>query len=479
MKSIKVKEIVSAVNGRLLCGDKNQIITSVSTNSKEIKKGALFIPIKGEKVDPHCFIESALENGAAAVFTNREHGVSELEKSNGKAYIQVKDTLKALQDFACYYRNCFQIPVIGITGSVGKTTTKEMVSAALETKYNVLKTAGNKNSQVGVPLTIFGLEEEHEAAVIEMGISEEGEMHKLARMVRPDFAVITNIGVSHIAQLKSRENICKEKMCIIDYSSSKLFINGDDNLLSEIKMFKKASQNSCNIVLNSETEESLGKLDVLSYGTGKECDYRAENIVLKKGRTYFDMICKGETVHMEIAAAGQHNVQNALAAAAVAEAFNISPAMAAEGLKKYSPPAMRGQIYEKDGIQIIDDTYNASPDSMKSGIGVLLSLENRKRRFAVLADVLELGEMSCKLHYEIGEYIAKTALEELVTIGQEAEAIAAAVKEENENITVHSYLSNSEAVTYLKQAVKPGDAVLIKGSRGMHTDEIVGSLMRQ
>jgi len=316
MEALSIEEIARAVEGRVLSGDETIAITYVGTNSKVQEANGLFVPIVGEKTDGHKFILDAFANGAVACFTDRE-----LDYREGKAYIGVENTLKALQDLGSYYRNKFNIPVIGITGSVGKTTTKEMVAAALETKYNVLKTEGNMNSQVGLPLMMLKLNKEHEIAVIEMGISEEGEMEKLAKIARPETAIVTNIGVSHIAQLKTRENIRKEKMNIINEfkEGSTLFLNGNDDLLSEIKP-------GIDLDLKPLTKESLIKSEIITFGADTSCDYKAVDITSSLGSTHFTLSHTREEITLSVL--GLHNVYNALAALAVAKHYNIPVSIA-------------------------------------------------------------------------------------------------------------------------------------------------------
>lgn len=496
MKELSIKEITEAVEGKLLCGEESLIITSVSTNSNSIQPSALFVPIVGEKVDAHDYIESAFSHGATACFTSR-HEIMD----GSKVYIKVEDTIRALQKLATYYRSKFSLPVVGITGSVGKTTTKEMIAAALSTKYNVLKTEGNMNSQVGLPLMMFRIDSSHEIAVIEMGMSEVGEMAKLTPIAKPEVAVMTNIGVSHIGQLKTQENIRKEKLNIINsfQKDSILFVNGNDVLLNAIKtaakefhgtlvnrpkepdtMDIKNSHSFAKINVSEATLVKLMEAEVASFGTNPECDYRAENIRTFEGKTYFTLRNSkddGEEIVLQVL--GIHNVSNALAALAVASHYGIPASTAKHGLYEYKPIAMRGQIKEAGGIKIIDDSYNASPDSMKGGIQVLLELEGVTRRIAVLADVLELGEISYKCHYEVGTYIADYKVDEVITIGKEAAAIAKGVQEKESNITTHSFTNNEEAIGYLENNLKAGDGVLIKGSRSMRTDEIVKALLNE
>lgn len=474
MKPIQISDIVKAAGGILLCGDDKKMVTSVCINSREITEGALFVPLIGEKVDAHRFIEMAFEKGAAAVFTS-EHKTCE-DSMKERAFIQVEDTKKALQDFATYYRSQFSLPVIGVTGSVGKTTTKEMIAAALETKYKVLKTEGNKNSQIGLSLMMFEIEEDTQIAVIEMGMSEEGEMKRLAEIARPETAVMTNIGVSHIGQLGSKENIRREKLAIINAckEGGMLYLNADDELLEQVGKEE--------ISMSPQSEEALKHMQCVYYGISEKADVRAEKIKTRGEETFFDFVYQGKKEPVILSVPGMHNVRNALTALAVAMQYGIEAGAAKEGLKIYKPIAMRGQIYENNGIKIIDDTYNASPDSMKSGIDVLLTLTDRKRRITVFGDVLELGSVSYECHYEVGVYLSsketeRNKIDYLVTVGEEAKTIAKAVKERSRSIVAESFDDNAEAVSYLKKILCPGDGILIKGSRGMHMEDIVNALI--
>lgn len=482
MKAISVEAIANAVGGVIVAGEKHTEITSVSINSKEIQEGALFVPIIGERVDAHNYIHMALEAGAVATFTARD----EEQYLPGKVYIKVEDTLEALQKAAAYYRSLFSVKLIGITGSVGKTTTKEMVAAALETRYHVLKTKGNMNSQIGLPLMMFYLEEDTQVAVIEMGMSEVGEMSRLAKIAKPDLVILTNIGVSHIGQLGSKENIRKEKMNIInEFTGEQLvYVNGNDPLLYEIKQFAadaKVQVYPEEALFDEQTKSKLARLRVNTYGTSQDCEYLAKSVDNDGEHTKFLFISDGKQEEITLSVLGMHNVNNATVALAVAQELGIEPSVAKKGLECYQPIAMRGQIYEHKGWKIIDDTYNASPDSMKSGIFVLMEMNDIKRRIAVLADVLELGEVSHACHYEVGNYIGLTAEEEkkvdvLVTVGKEAKAIGAGVKDQTEEIEVHEFTDCSEAIAFLKGIVTAGDGILIKGSRGMHMEQVVEAL---
>jgi UDP-N-acetylmuramoyl-tripeptide--D-alanyl-D-alanine ligase len=451
--NMTVGEISSACGGELLCGDSNTVITSVSTDSRKISPGTLFVPIKGERTDAHDFIGAAFEAGASASLT-QEH--SRMEDSH--AWIRVTDTVDALQRIASAYRKRFRIPFVGITGSVGKTTTKEMVALALSAKFNVMKTEGNFNSQIGLPLTMFRLTDKHEAAVIEMGMSNFGEMERLAQIAAPDYAVVTNIGISHIEQLKTQQNIRKEKLHITDrfHQGSVLFLNGDDELLAELR----------------------GTLDtkIVYFGTKPWCDFRAEDIQSESGSTTFTLFTPETSAKVQIPALGMHNVINALAGLAVAQTLGVPLDGAIKKLAEYQPLAMRQQIHSINGMTVIDDSYNASPDSIRSSVDVLCSFHSGKR-VAVLADMLELGEFSQQAHYNVGVYAAQAGVDVLITVGERAEQIAKGAQSVQADITCSICKSNEEALQKLQPLLASGDAVLVKGSRGMHTDQIVKTLL--
>lgn len=481
--NITIKEIVSAVNGTLLSGDENIVVTSVSVNSREIETGALFVPVIGERVDGHNFIGGAFENGAVATFVSSSRELAEFIEN--KAYIQVEDTVKALQMLGSWYRDQFKMPVIGITGSVGKTTTKEMVGAALATKYNVIKTIGNMNSQIGLPLMMFYFEQEHEVAVIEMGMSEEGEMERLSAIAKPDIAIMTNIGVAHIGQLGSKENIRKEKLNLINEFANnrekrKLFLNGDDVLLKQVK------ENGDIISLADKTKIALKETDCMLFGLENNFEFYGKDVFVKDGKTHFTFVYKDGEEEIVLSVLGLHNVENALVALAVAYELGISPSVAKQGLLQYQPIAMRGQIYEQNGMTIVDDTYNASPDSMKSSANVLLQMEHLEKRIIVLGDVLELGEVSYQCHYEVGVFIANASfhgkkIDELVTVGTEARAIAKGVEDTDagKDCMVHCFDTNEDALMYIKQIATEKTGLIVKGSRGMHMETIINGLLEK
>ena len=445
---VKVSDIAAAAGGTLLCGDGNTVITSFITDSREAKAGAMFVPIRGERADGHSYIPAVLEGPAAAAFTDHEIPLGE------KPLVLVKDCREALQRAAAWYRDQFAIPIVGITGSVGKTTAKEMVAQALSAQFRVLKTAGNQNSQVGVPITVCGLRKDHTAAVVEMGVSMPGEMARIAGVVKPTCAVMTNIGVSHIEFMKTRENILAEKARIADYlpPDGALFVNGDDDLLPTLK-------------------ETMGSR-VVTFGLGPTCDWRAFGLNEADKGTFFT--CQspaGERTELFVPAAGEHNVRNALCAMAVARYLGVPAGDVVRAISAYKAPAMRQQMVEANGLLIIDDSYNASPDSMRSAIDVLSTRPVTGKRAAVLADMLELGDFSQQGHYQVGQYAKERGVELLVAVGPLSREIAAGYGE-----GARWFATNQEAAAFLRDALRPGDAVLVKGSRGMKTDEIVAAL---
>lgn len=445
---VKVSDIAAAAEGKLLCGDENTVITSFITDSREARAGAMFVPIRGERADGHSYIPAVLEGPAAAAFTDHEIPLGE------KPLVLVKDCREALQRAAAWYRDQFAIPIVGITGSVGKTTAKEMVAQALSAQFRVLKTAGNQNSQVGVPITVCGLRKDHTAAVVEMGVSMPGEMARIAGVVKPTCAVMTNIGVSHIEFMKTRENILAEKARIADYlpPDGALFVNGDDDLLPTLK-------------------ETMGSR-VVTFGLGPTCDWRAFGLNEADKGTFFT--CQspaGERTELFVPAAGEHNVRNALCAMAVARYLGVPAGDVVRAISAYKAPAMRQQMVEANGLLIIDDSYNASPDSMRSAIDVLSTRPVTGKRAAVLADMLELGDFSQQGHYQVGQYAKERGVELLVAVGPLSREIAAGYGE-----GARWFATNQEAAAFLRDALRPGDAVLVKGSRGMKTDEIVAAL---
>lgn len=452
MENISVKNIVEATGGRLLCGNGDTVLRHLSIDSRQTGADTLFIPLIGERTDAHAFITQALEGGAAASLTSEHESAPD---GFTGALIRVDDTKKALQDIGRYLRDRISIPIVGITGSVGKTTTREMVAAALSAGFKTFRTPANHNGQLGVPLTLSAIEAEDEIGVLEMGMSEPGEMEIIASIARPSVAVMTNIGVTHIENLGSRENILREKLHIQDgmRPGGALIINGDDDLLSGVK--------------------ALEGCRTISYGLGADCDYRAEEITVEGGLPSFILICKDERISVRLSVPGEHNIRNALAALAVADFYGVSLTAAAGALEEYRGFKNRQQIVQADGITIIDDTYNASPDSMRAGLQVLSSME-ASRHIAVLADMKELGKDTLLFHRETGKFAAGLNLSLLVTFGELARAIAEGAVSAGlpeASVICFGEEKREDMITYLKKELRKGDAVLFKGSNSMHLGE--------
>jgi len=463
MKMLTCKEIILATNGILVSGKNEQEILGVSTDSRSIQAGNLFIPIKGEKFDGHSYINNALENGAIGTLTQQdlfcEDGYE--DKYDNKIIIRVKDTLKALRDIAVYYRQKFAIPFIGITGSVGKTSTKDMIARVMEQEYIVLKTQGNFNNEIGVPLTIFNLDDTYQAAVVEMGMSAIGEISRLTSIVRPKVAVITNVGISHIEKLGSRQNILKAKMEIFEGLSRDglIVLNGDDNLLYGLKGF-----------LNFRT---------VYYGMDEGLDYQAYNIQnAGEAGIYFDINIKNSEYKIHVPLPGVHNVYNALAAIAVGVEMGIEMEYIIKGISEFVSGKMRLNIIKSNGIKLINDAYNANPQSMEAALRVLKDVGDIRRRIAVLGDMFELGDWEKNAHVEIGRLAFNLGIDYIIAVGKNAAyiaegALAAGAPSQN----VKHFSNNKTAIEFLKPFIAEGDAILVKGSRGMKMEEIVEQMI--
>ncbi len=455
MENITVNEILKATKGELIFGNKDTIVCNISIDSRVMKGDDIFVPLIGERVDGHDFIDKAVANGAVAVFTSRD-----MAPFGDIAWIKVDDTLKALQQLGVYYKSLHDMPVVAVTGSVGKTTTREMVATALSAGFNVFKTSKNFNSNIGLPVTLSEIKSDDEIAVLELGISDFGEMDELTDMARPDVAIVTNIGVAHIAQFKTRENICLEKLAVAKGLNPKglLILNGDDDMLIE------HGHNAFN--------------NVLYYGIGKHNNVYADNIIYDEDKTVFDAVIDGKSIKVELPVIGQHMVMNALAALSAASYFGVDLEKASEKLCQFGGFNKRQQILSINDVKIIDDTYNASPDSMKAAITVLENMKSKGQKIAVLADMLELGENSPEYHTEIGEFAAHHKVDKLITIGNMGRRIADGFNTEcsksGTKAEIVSFSDNKDAYEFLNKNVKKEDLVLFKGSNGMHLGEIIG-----
>jgi len=442
---LTASQIAEACGGRLIYGKGDTEVLSVSTDSRTLEETSLYIPIKGESFDGHSFICDACEHGIAGYLCSD----GQINGSDNFA-IMVPDTRKALLDLASYYRSLFDIPFVGLTGSVGKTTTKEFIASVLSKGYNTLATKGNFNNDIGVPLTLFGLSSEHEAAVVEMGMSNFGEIEVLSKCALPDIAVITNIGTSHIEFLGSREGILQAKCEIFSGLSpdGTVVLNGDDPYLWGIKNDVK---HKCIYIGINNSEADLVATDIF-------CD---EHGSLFK--------CEGK--EYRINPVGAHNIYNALVAIAVGREMGLSYEKIYAGLKSFKPDGIRQNIISVNGYKIINDCYNSSPQSVNAALSVLDTV-SASRRIAVLGSVGELGDKSRELHMDIGKDVAKSGTDILLTVGEDAKYIAECAADKE----VHVFENVEECTEFLKNIIREDDAVLIKASRFMKFETIAEAL---
>ncbi len=426
-------------------------LSEISTDSRDIQTGALFVPIVGDNFDGHDFIKMAIDNGAAAVISHRK------EEKYSVPAIYVDDTMKGLQALARGYRKLCGGKVVGITGSVGKTTTKDLMHAALSRRFRALKTEGNKNNEIGVPLTLFRMKKDTEVMVAEMGMNHFGELSRITRSALPDIAVITNIGTSHIEHLGSRDGICKAKLEILEGISEDgcAIFYGDEPLLWDKRkslghrVYTYGIKNSaCDLIGNLRND---GTFDIINNSLPSN--------TLKIGGKF----------SAKLNVPGEHNVLNALAATAVGLMLGEKPDDISEGLRSFKPSGMRQHIYEQNGFMIYADCYNASPDAMEATLKVLRGMAENGRRFAVLGSMLELGDYSEEGHRRAGRAAASNA-DVLYAYGPDAESIAAGARERGMN-DVYIFDDHHKLASALRNDAKPGDALLFKGSRGMKMEQ--------
>lgn len=437
-------EIAEVTGGRLIGSDVT--VTGVSTDTRTIEKGMLFVAVRGESFDGNDFIDAAAEKGTAAVISDREEGA----ESHSVPVILVKDSRAAQLALAHHHRMKFPVKLVGVTGSVGKTSTKDMVYAVLSAKYDTLKTEGNFNNDIGLPRTLFRLNGSYGAAVIEMGMSDLGEISVLSKAAAPDICIITNIGWCHIENLKTRENILKAKLEILDGASGSapLILNGDDEFLRTVDISGRR---------------------IVRYGRNADCDVRAEDITQSDDGQRFTLVYGGKSYSAKLPVVGEHHVMNALAAFAAGIEAGMTPEEIVPAFLRYEASGMRQRIEKRGDITVILDCYNASPTSMESSLSVLGGMTVPGRKCAVLGDMLELGEMSGQLHAGVAEYVMKNA-DCAFLYG--AEMAHCRARLEQSGFRVYHSTDKAALTAQLLEWLRPGDAVLFKGSRGMKMEEI-------
>lgn len=457
MKELKVKDVLQICNGRLICGNEDEICNNFSKDTRQIKAGDVYVGIKGDNFDGSLFYEEALKQGAKICILD-EIEISEdiYKKYKDVTIVVVKNTVEAIQELAAYKRSMYDIPVIAVTGSVGKTSTKDMLASVIAKQYKVLKTEGNLNNHIGLPLTILKLKE-HTALVVEMGMSALGEISKLTNIAKPTICVITNVGTSHIGNLGSRQNILKAKLEILEgmNKTGTLVINNDNDLLNE--------WNKKNSTYN-----------VVTFGIENNSNVIAKEIELKEYSSEFTAKIDSEELRVKVPVGGKHFVYNALCAITVGQLLNIPFSKILNGIENFELTKNRMDVKKNSNeVTIINDCYNANYDSMKAAIEYISKI-TAKRKIVVLGDMLELGQYSKNLHEKVGEEVSKNNIDILLTVGDEAEYIvASAVKQGMNKENVFNYKTNEKAIEKLKEILKPEDAVLVKASNGMHFNEIV------
>lgn len=462
MKNMTLKQIAKACNGQLFApGDYMEAeAAGVVMDSRIVEKNYLFIASVGERVDGHDYIDEVFDKGALAV-------ICEKAPENPKGpYILVENSFHALKDLAKWYRMQLNIKVVGITGSVGKTSTKEFISSVLSVKYNVLKTEGNYNNEVGMPLTILKIRDHHQIAVLEMGISDFGEMHRLSEIAKPDICVITNIGQCHLENLGSRQGILKAKTEIFDFMSEDgwVCINGDDDMLTTIPEVK--GKKPIRFGINTaDTNHDISVSNVKTHGLfGSTCDIHI----------------KDQVFTAEVLLPGEHMVLNAMAATSVGTLLDMSLEEIATGLKTIKPVGGRSNIIREENWTIIDDCYNANPVSMKAAIDLLGMADTKK--IAILGDMFELGYNEKTLHKEIGAYAASKKVDTLVCVGELSANMyegAAEVINNEKSSSIEQllyYKTREELITALPSIIKKNDTVLVKASHGMGFEQVVNKL---
>ena len=422
----------------------------VTTDSRKITGGTLFVALKGENFNGEDFAQDALKKGAAAVLVSKN-----FDKNIDGTVIKVDDTLTAYREIAGAWRNRFDIPIVAVTGSNGKTTTKDLVAAALNSLGNVQKTSGNFNNEVGVPMTLLELNDKHKAAVVEIGMRGLGQIETLAQVVKPTIGIVTNVSEAHIELLGSIENIARAKGELVE-----------------------AIQAGGTIILNADNVHTVGMknlvrdgVKILTYGLENEADFFAKNILIGSVSTEFTLSFRGKEYDFEIPMLGRHNVSNALAAIAAGYAVGLSVPEVQRGFSTLTTTKMRFEVIRRDGLTIINDAYNASPASMRVAIKTTAEIYNGKL-IAVLGDMLELGDISERVHREIGAFLAENKFDTLITLGELGRFIAEGAREAGLK-NIYSFDTHEDAAKKILELVRDGDTILFKASHVMHMEKII------
>ena len=445
MRGMTISRAAAVCGGRL-CGegDLGAELGSVVIDSRAVSAGDFFVAYKGERVDGHDYISAAFDRGAVCCLAQR------VPEGETRPILLVPDVQTALEQICAEYRRDLRLPVIGITGSVGKTSAKEMISAVLSQRLNVLKTDKNLNNQIGVPMTISRIRPEHQAAVVEMGISGFGEMSVLAKIARPDMAVFTLIGHAHLEFLHDLDGVLRAKTEMLDFMAddAPVLINGDDEKLRGLQCRQKK----------------------ISFGLGENCDVRAENIRLgESGETFCDIVYGERRIPVEIRAYGRHMIYAALEGAAVGLLMGLSDGEIVKGVASFETVGRRAAVCDTGFITLIDDSYNANPDSVKCGIDSLMKMPGR--HVCILGDMLELGEGSGEMHFDVGRYAGEKGAELVLTSGPLSRETCRGAGERGRH-----FATREELIAALPGLIQKGDRVLVKASLGSRFDQISEAL---
>lgn len=450
-----IEIIKKLCNGIVKSVGNNQIITRFCNDTRELQNGDMFISIKPETGDGTKYIVESFEKGASGCITEYNLPDDIIEKYKDKIIIEVEDVIKAVQELAIYKRELYNIPVIGITGSVGKTTTKEMIWAVLSQKYNTAKPQNSYNNAIGVPLTILDWDDEVEVAIVEMGMNHLGEISELTHIAKPTIAVITNVGTAHIGILGSRENILKAKLEILEglVNNGKIIINNDNDMLHNAK---------------------INNFDKITFGIENDSKYMAKNIKYNEKNTEYEIILKDKTYKIIVPGTGSHCVLNSLCAITVGDFLSVEMEKTIKAISEFQNIGKRSEITKINNLTIINDYFNANHDSMKAGLETLNKI-GAKRRVAILGDMLELGEYSEELHRKVGKEVVKNNIDILITVGNLSKFIAEEAKKMGLK-NAYSFDNNSECIANLNKIIKPNDTILIKASKCMWFGEIAKSI---
>lgn len=474
MALFTLEELCEVISVKVLrgqdVGHEKRRINQIGTDSRAIRPGDLFVALKGDRFDGHEFVPAVLAGGAAGAIVHDQYrlpeGVVGSKVTRGRAapvLLGVRDPLFAYQQLAAHHRSRFDIPVVAVTGSNGKTTTKDMVASVLAQRWNVLKTESNFNNRIGVPSTVFRITARHDAAVIEMGVDQQGQTTRLCEIVRPTIGVITNIGPDHLEFFVSREGSAQAKAELLDFlpADGAAVLNADDIYFDYL-----AARARCRVV---------------SFGFSDKADVRAVYVKTDvRHGTMFRLLLPGKVRHtiVRMKVHGMHNVTNALAAAAVGEVLNLPGSVIAQGLARFRPAAMRSQVVTHHGVHIINDCYNANPASMQAAIQLLAQWNPARERIAVLGDMLELGTETQRLHRDVGRFLATHNVSRLIVAGPLGREIAEGARQAGmASIRIAETLDAVAAAELLKTVVQQGDVVLVKASRGMKMEQVVQTVM--